>query len=82
MSEVPDMLRGLVISEPATRVQLRKIGQTLIARRYGLCKLCQRATAPGWPIAECPRYGYVHEECLVKAQMEAENGQGEAAGPG
>ena len=82
MSEVPDILRGLVMSEPATRVQLRQIGTTLIARHYGRCKLCQRATPPGWPIAECPRYGWVHEECLIKAQMEAGNGRNEAAGPG
>lgn len=71
MSEVPDMLRGLVISEPVTQVELRKIGETLIARRYGLCRLCQKATPPGWPIAECPRYGWVHEDCLARAQEEA-----------
>jgi hypothetical protein len=70
VSEIPAMLAGLVISEPVTQVQLRKIGETLIARRYGLCRLCQKATLPGWPIAECPRYGWVHEECLLKAQAE------------
>lgn len=71
MSEIPEMLRGLVVSGPYKEIQLRKIGETLIARRYGLCRLCQCATLPGWPIAECPRYGWVHEECLATAQAEA-----------